>query len=74
MPLPLKLCSAIFLLLLYSGSVTAADLFQLTVNGQTRSYSSVDELPDFNTIKQQFSVSDWDNDLIEFSLNYRGII
>ena len=73
MPLPLKLCSAIFLLLLYSGSVTAADLFQLTVNGQTRSYSSVDELPDFNTIKQQFSVSDWDNDLIEFSLNYRGI-
>ena len=73
MPLPLKLCSAIFLLLLYSGSVAAADLFQLTVNGQTRSYSSVDELPDFNTIKQQFSVSDWDNDLIEFSLNYRGI-
>ena len=73
MPLPLKLSSAIFLLLLYAGSATAADLFQLTVNGQTRSYSSVDELPDFNTIKQQFTVSDWDNDLIEFSLNYRGI-
>ena len=51
MPLPLKLSSAIFLLLLYAGSATAADLFQLTVNGQTRSYSSVDELPDFNTIK-----------------------
>ena len=71
--MPLKLCSAIFLLLLYVGSVTAADLFQLTVNGQTRSYSSVDELPDFNTMQQQFSVNDWESDPINFSLNYRGI-
>ena len=69
----LKLFSAILLLLWYTGSVMAADLFQLTVNGETRSYSSVDELPDFNTMKQQFSVTDWDNDQIDFSLNYRGI-
>ncbi|MEK9617470.1 MAG: hypothetical protein VW543_14190, partial [Deltaproteobacteria bacterium] len=31
------------------------------------------ELPDFNTMQQQFSVGDWDNDQIDFSLNYRGI-
>ncbi|MGA1153521.1 MAG: hypothetical protein ACO3YP_12000, partial [bacterium] len=74
--MPLKLCSAIFLLLLYVGSVTAADLFQLTVNGQTRSYSSVDELPDFNTMQQQFNVlskDQWKTEAINFSLNYRGI-
>ena len=53
-----KLFSTISLLLFYFGSATAADLFQLTVNGQTRSYSSVDELPDFNTMQQQFSVGD----------------
>ena len=71
--MPLKLFSAILLLCWYTGSALAADLFQLTVNGQTRSYSSVDELPDFNTMQQQFSVGDWDNDQIDFSLNYRGI-
>ncbi|MGB0141168.1 MAG: hypothetical protein ACPG4O_13835 [bacterium] len=71
--MPLKLFSAILLLFWYTGSALAADLFQLTVNGQTRSYSSVDELPDFNTMQQQFSVGDWDNDQIDFSLNYRGI-
>ena len=69
----LKLFSAILLLFWYTGSAPAADLFQLTVNGQTRSYSSVDELPDFNTMQQQFSVGDWDNDQIDFSLNYRSI-
>ncbi|MGB0486129.1 MAG: hypothetical protein ACPGK1_16465 [bacterium] len=71
--MPLKLFSAILLLFWYTGSALAADLFQLTVNGQTRGYSSVDELPDFNTMQQQFSVGDWDNDQIDFSLNYRGI-
>ena len=71
--MPLKLFSTILLLFWYTGSALAADLFQLTVNGQTRSYSSVDELPDFNTMQQQFSVGDWDNDQINFSLNYRGI-
>ena len=71
--MPLKLFSTILLLFWYTGSALAADLFQLTVNGQTRSYSSVDELPDFNTMQQQFSVGDWDNDQIDFSLNYRGI-
>ena len=53
-------------LLLYSRSAVAADLFQLTVNGQTRSYSSVNELPNFNTMKQQFSVIKWDNDLLTY--------
>ena len=71
--MPLKLFSAILLLFWYTGSALAADLFQLTVNGQTRSYSSVDELPDFNTMQQQFSVGDWESDSINFSLNYRGI-
>ncbi|MEL0044703.1 MAG: hypothetical protein VW995_08050 [Deltaproteobacteria bacterium] len=71
--MPLKLFSTILLLFCYTGSALAADLFQLTVNGQTRGYSSVDELPDFNTMQQQFSVGDWDNDQIDFSLNYRGI-
>ncbi|MGA0861196.1 MAG: hypothetical protein ACO3R2_16650, partial [bacterium] len=72
--MPLKLCSAIFLLLLYVGSVTAADLFQLTVNGQTRSYSSVDELPDYDTMQQQFtSVSNWNAEALSITLNYRGI-
>ena len=73
--MPLKLCSAILLLLLYVGSVTAADLFQLTINGETRSYSSVEDLPDFNTMKQQFSLSEnqWNTSAIDFSLNYRGI-
>ena len=51
----LKLVSVIFILIAYVGSVTAADLFQLTVNGQTRSYSSVDELPDYDTMQQQFT-------------------
>ena len=71
--MPPKLFSAILLLLWHTVSALAADLFQLTVNGETRSYSSVDELPDFNTMKQQFNVTDWDNDQIDFSLNYRGI-
>jgi hypothetical protein len=53
-------------LLLYSRSAVAADLFQLTVNDQTRSYSSVNELPNFNTMKQQFSVIKWDNDLLTY--------
>ena len=75
--MPLRLCSAIFLLLLYVGSVTAADLFQLTITEggvtKTMSYSSVDELPDYNTMKNQFSGIDFDNGQIDFLLNYRGI-
>ena len=75
--MPLKLCSTIFLLLLYVGSVTAADLFQLTITEggvtKTMSYSSVDELPDYNTMKNQFSGIDFDNGQIDFLLNYRGI-
>ena len=69
----LKLFSAILLLFWYTGSALAADLFQLTVNGETRSYSSVDELPDYNTMKNQFSGIDFDNGQIDFLLNYRGI-
>ncbi len=68
--MPLKLCSTIFLLLLYVGSVTAADLFQLTITEggvtKTMSYSSVDELPDYNTMKNQFSGIDFDNGQIDF--------
>ena len=70
----LKLFSAILLLFWYTGSAPAADLFQLTVNGETRSYSSVDELPDYNTMQQQFtSVSNWNSDALSIELNYRGI-
>ena len=70
----LKLFSAILLLFWYTGSALAADLFQLTVNGETRSYSSVDELPDYNTMQQQFtSVSNWNADALSIELNYRGI-
>ena len=70
----LKLFSAIILLFWYTGSAPAADLFQLTVNGETRSYSSVDELPDYNTMQQQFtSVSNWNADALSIELNYRGI-
>ena len=70
----LKLFSTILLLFWYTGSALAADLFQLTVNGETRSYSSVDELPDYNTMQQQFtSVSNWNADALSIELNYRGI-
>ncbi|MEC7193231.1 MAG: hypothetical protein VXW13_07045 [SAR324 cluster bacterium] len=70
----LKLFSAILPLFWYTGSALAADLFQLTVNGETRSYSSVDELPDYNTMQQQFtSVSNWNADALSIELNYRGI-
>ena len=73
----LKLFSAILLLLLYVGSVSGADLFQLTITEggvtKTMSYSSVDELPDYNTMKNQFSGIDFDNGQIDFLLNYRGI-
>ena len=70
----LKLFSAILLLFWYTGSALAADLFQLTVNGETRSYSSVDELPDYNTMQQQFtSVNKWNADALSIELNYRGI-
>jgi hypothetical protein len=72
----LKLVSVIFLLLAYAGSLVAADLFEVTINGETRSYNSVEDLPDFNTMKQQFnslSGNQWDTDAIDFSLNYRGV-
>ena len=70
----LKLFSAILLLLFYVGSVIGADLFQLTINDETRSYNSVDELPDYNTMQQQFtSVSNWETDALSIGLNYRGI-
>ena len=73
----LKLFSAILLLLFYVGSVSGADLFQLTITEggvtKTMSYSSVDELPDYNTMKNQFSGIDFDNGQIDFLLNYRGI-
>ena len=70
----LKLFSAILLLFWYTGSALAAGLFQLTVNGETRGYSSVDELPDYNTMQQQFtSVSNWNADALSIELNYRGI-
>ena len=72
-----KLLSTILLLLFYVGSVSGADLFQLTITEggvtKTMSYSSVDELPDYNTMKNQFSGIDFDNGQIDFLLNYRGI-
>ena len=72
-----KLFSTILLLLFYVGSVSGADLFQLTITEggvtKTMSYSSVDELPDYNTMKNQFSGIDFDNGQIDFLLNYRGI-
>ena len=72
-----KLFSTILLLLFYVGSVNGADLFQLTITEsgvtKTMSYSSVDELPDYNTMKNQFSGIDFDNGQIDFLLNYRGI-
>ena len=71
----LKLFSTVLLLMFYTGSAIAAGLFQLTVNGQTRSYGSVDELPDFNTMKQQFGEEgiNWETGRVEVTLNYRGI-
>ena len=73
-----KLFSTILLLLFYVGSVSGADLFQLTITEggvtKTMSYSSVDELPDYNTMQQQFtSVSNWNADALSIELNYRGI-
>ena len=72
-----KLFSTILLLLFYVGSVSGPDLFQLTITEggvtKTMSYSSVDELPDYNTMKNQFSGIDFDNGQIDFLLNYRGI-
>ena len=72
-----KLFSTILLLLFYVGSVNGADLFQLTITEgrvtKTMSYGSVDELPDYNTMKNQFSGIDFDNGQIDFLLNYRGI-
>ena len=71
----LKLVSVIFLLMAYAGSLAAADLFEVTINGETRSYSSVEDLPDFNTMQQQFREPNggWEDGQIDFSLNYRGV-
>ena len=56
----------------------AADLFQLTVTSggtsEQKSYATAGDLPDYDTIQQQFSnVSSWSTSALDLTLNYRGI-
>jgi hypothetical protein len=58
--------------------LSAADLFQLTVTSggtsEQQSYSSAGDLPNYDTIQQQFTnVSDWNTSALDLTLNYRGI-